>query len=346
MQDKWKRRLIVCLKLLTKLLIILVSCGMTFIGILIMLIPLLPIIAITGGRGHMHSHGEVECMFRFSKTLIYTFVGWLEGVLIYIVGYAKHIGKAIKARDGQMMNPVEFWKVYTSGEEFVNREKWVTEKNPDPKVRTFLRGLQDFWRYLPELVSSFALFIIAVTISLIKPNIEAIGLILWHYVKSPFCYGRHIIRIVSGREKEFKGPKRFLNEYSAAGKVKREKRKAEKETEKAEWEDIKAGSQREAWIMLWDYMKWPICYMWYVMQVVSKREKEIKSLREFRKEYDAAQLEKWKKRKAKEAERQLQAESEQQKDNPPELPAPASDSVPRTRRKKKKRRSKKWRKRK
>ena len=80
--------------------------------------------------------------------------------------------------------------------------------------------------------------------------------------------------------------------------------------------------------------------MWYVMQAVSKREKGIKSLSEFRKEYDAARLEKWKKWKAEEAERRLQAESEQQAENPTELLAPA----PRTRRKKKKRRSKKWRK--
>jgi len=137
MQGKWKRRLIVCLKLLTKLLIILFSCGMTFIGLLIMLLPLAPIIMITGGR-HIHfRNGEVECIFWFSKTLIYTFIGWLEGVLICLGGYAKHIGKTIKANDGQTMDPVEFWKVYTAREEFVNREKWVMEKKPDKHAQEF-----------------------------------------------------------------------------------------------------------------------------------------------------------------------------------------------------------------
>jgi len=154
MQGKWKRRLIVCLKLLTKLLIILVSCGMTFIGLLIMLLPLAPIIMITGGRGHMHSHGEVECIFRFSKTLIYTFIGWLEGVLICLAGYAKHVVKAIKARDGKMMKPAEFWKVYTSREEFINREKWVTEKNPDKHVQVFLAWCRKSLKALCDCLKS------------------------------------------------------------------------------------------------------------------------------------------------------------------------------------------------
>lgn len=230
MQGKWKRRLIVCLKLLTKLLIILVSCGMTFIGILIMLIPLLPIIAITGGRGHMHSHGEVECMFRFSKTLIYTFVGWLEGVLIYLVGYAKHVGKAIKARDGQMMNPVEFWKVYTSGEEFINREKWVTEKKPDSAALAFVQNMPTLLLVIPFLVLRVIWFVTCLFIGIIWE----IGRVLWYFMKCPLSYGRHIIRVVSGQEKEFKGPRCFLNEYRTAEKAKREKHRAEKEAEKAE----------------------------------------------------------------------------------------------------------------
>jgi len=230
MQGKWKRRLIVCLKLLTKLLIILVSCGMTFIGLLIMLLPLAPIIMITGGRGHMHSHGEVECIFRFSKTLIYTFIGWLEGVLICLGGYAKHIGKTIKVNDGQMMNPVKFWKVYTSREEFINREKWVTEKNPDAAALAFTQNMPTLLLVIPFLVLRVIWFVTCLFIGIIWE----IGRVFWYYIKCPLSYGRHIIRMISGQEKEFKGPRCFLNEYRTVEKAKREKHKAEKEAEKAE----------------------------------------------------------------------------------------------------------------
>lgn len=65
---------------------------------------LLPLIAITGRNGIHLRNREGEKIFRFSKTLIYTFVGWLEGVLICLAGYAKHIGEVIKVRDRKMMN--------------------------------------------------------------------------------------------------------------------------------------------------------------------------------------------------------------------------------------------------
>lgn len=150
-----KERLIRCLKTTTTILIILTSCVMTFMGMIIMLIPLIPILAITEGGGHIHSHGEVGIIFRFSKTLIYTFVGWMEKLLICLTGYAKHVGKVVKAHDKHIMNPMQFWKAYTIREEFVNRERWVVEKNPDKHAQEFLawcqKNFKSIWNYLKSV---------------------------------------------------------------------------------------------------------------------------------------------------------------------------------------------------
>ena len=334
MQDNWKGCLIRCLKMITKILIVIVSCGMTFMGILIMLIPLMPLLAITGRRGIVHSNGEGERIFRFSKTLIYTFVGWVEGVLLCLAGYVRHIGRAVRFSDEQIMNPVEFWKAYTSRDEFINREKWVKEKTPDPNALAFMRGLPDLLSTLTFLVIWLGIWIIC----LIKVIFEEIWRVLWYFIKCPLCYGVHIVRIVSGQENGFKRPGLFLNEYKTAERAKREKHKAEKEAEKAEWEGIKIKSAQEVLSMHWGRVRWPIFYARYVIQNVLKHEENVKSLSSFRKEYEAARLAEWKKRKAEEAERRLKEESERQAENPPELPALA----PRIRRKKKKRRSK-WR---